>query len=689
MKNLAFALLFAAVALTVSADTETVNGVEWTYSVLNGSAIVGGNDRFSITAPSPTNIVTAVSQATSGCIAIPERLGGLPVKEIADYAFYGCSQLTSVSIPNCVTNIGCMTFSGCSELTEVVLPNNIQSLNEYVFKDCSSLTGITIPSSVTCIWWGAFQGCSGLTSITIPDSVTRINSSAFSGCSCLASIVIGSGLRIIDSIDHTVLSFSGCPALRSFYVSSDNMVFSSENGLFLSKDGKTLIQGVIGDVTIPNFVTRISGCAFFGYAGLTSIAVPDSVTSIGWGAFEGCSGLTSLTIPDSVTDIEDGAFSGCTGLSAITIPRSVTNLSYNPFSDCPGLTSIHVSPDNPVYDSRDNCNAIIRTSDNVLMAGCKNTIIPQGVTSIGYDAFRGCSELTSILIPNSIKNIRSEAFYSCSKLSSIEIPESVTSIEAGSFSGSGLSTIIVSPNNTKYDSRDNCNAIIRTKDNVLVVGCRNTTIPNGVTRIGAYAFFDCSGLTSITIPNSVTRIGTWCFWGCSGLTSLVIPDSVTSIENDEFLDCYKLSRIVIPNAISGQEQDWELPEGCAVILRSELAGKKTEEGVPYEWFYNYGPILDNADDDCEAAGRLFAANGVNKVWECYVAGLNPLNTNSIFHTVISIQDGNPQISWEPKLNADEEAKRTYTVEGRESLASGSWGPTNAASRFFRVNVSLP
>ena len=210
-----------------------------------------------------------------------------------------------------------------------------------------------------------------------------------------------------------------------------------------------------------------------------------SVTSIGSAAFYGCDGLTSITIPNSVTSIGSVAFRYCYGLTSVTIPNSVTSIGESAFRDCSGLTSI---------------------------------TIPNSVTHIGDGAFYGCSGLTSISIPNSVTSIGSRAFGGCS----------------------GLTSVIVEEGNTKFDSRNSCNAIIITSSNVLITGCMNTIIPNSVTRIGDGAFSSCSGLTSISIPNSVTRIDDGAFNYCSGLTSVTIGNSVTNIYGYAFAHCPEL-----------------------------------------------------------------------------------------------------------------------------------------------------
>ena len=270
-------------------------------------------------------------------------------------------------------------------------------------------------------------------------------------------------------------------------------------------------------VTIPNSVTFIDNGAFYGCSGLTSVTIGSSVTSIGEWAFSGCIGLTSVKIPNSVTEIGDYAFQSCTSLTSITIPSSVTSIGKYSFFDCSGLKSIAVENGNPVYDSRESCKALIKTSDNELILGCMNSTIPNSVTRIGQAAFQNCKRLLSVRIPNSVVSVGQNAFQGCSGMTSITIPNSVTSIGEAAFRGcSGLTSI---------------------------------TIPNSVTSIGEYVFYNCSGLTSVTIPNSVTFIGLCAFAYCSGLTSVTIPNSVTFIDNHAFQFCSGLTSITIGSGI--------------------------------------------------------------------------------------------------------------------------------------------
>ena len=205
-------------------------------------------------------------------------------------------------------------------------------------------------------------------------------------------------------------------------------------------------SGLKGTLTIPNSVTTINEYAFAYCSGFRgNLIIPNSVISIGYHAFRNCSGLIGdLNIPNSVTSIGEGAFCYCTGLSSIEIPNSVTYLGAFPFSSCIGLEQIIVDSGNTVYDSRENCNAIIKTSTNELVVGNKNTIIPNSVTSIGNNAFLGCNGLISIGIPNSVTTINKGAFINCENLISvIALAETPPVLGANVFSNTLLSSIAV------------------------------------------------------------------------------------------------------------------------------------------------------------------------------------------------------------------------------------------------------
>jgi hypothetical protein len=343
------------------------------------------------------------------------------------------------------------SWNGVNEYSgEVVIPEsvliegttyNVTAIGDYAFGMCNGLTSVTIPNSVTSIGVYAFAMCGGLTSVTIPNSVTFIGNGAFQNCIGLTSITFGNGLTFI---------------------------------------GQEVFMGCIGltNITIPNTLTFISDGAFCDCSGLTTVTIPETVTKIGDSAFSGC-GLTSLTIPSSVTEIGDWAFAYCNDLTSLTIPSSVTSIGDGAFSSCSSLTSITVETENPNYDSRDNCNAIIETSTNKLLNGCNNTVIPGSVTSIGVYAFSDCNDMTSITIPNSVTEIGDGAFYGC-------------------------------------------------------IGLASITIPNSVKKISAYAFSECYALTTVIIGSGVTEIGDGAFSG-SVLTDVYCSaEAVPSTPLDAF-----------------------------------------------------------------------------------------------------------------------------------------------------------
>ena len=410
------------------------------------------------TAPFEVGVTYNNQSHYSGDIVIPSSVtyGGIDysVTSIGQSAFSGSTDLTSVTIPTSVTGIGIWVFASCPELTSIIVTAGnsvydsrnscnavIETATNKIIAGCK---GTVIPNSVTSIGEDAFYRCAELTSITIPNSVTSIGEDAFCYCAELTSITIPSSVTSIGK-----RAFVSCPELTSIIVATGNPVYDSRNNCNAVVETATnrIIAGCKGTV-IPNSVISIGEEAFLGCKGLTTINIPNSVTKIGKSAF-GSSGLISLNIPNSVTNIEDRTFEYCSSLTSIIIPNSVTNIEDGTFVGCRRLASIN---------------------------------IPHSVKSIGWEAFSSCESLTSLSIPNSVTDIAWEAFSNCDS----------------------LAEIVVETGNPKYDSRNNCNAIIETETNTLIVGCMNTTIPNSVTSIGYYAFESCTGLTSLSIPNSVT-----------------------------------------------------------------------------------------------------------------------------------------------------------------------------------------
>ena len=591
----------------------------FSLTVLSADFTVDGiNYNITSTEESTVEITNGIYE---GKIVIPETVewngNEYSVTRIGDFTFNpNSSGLTSITIPNSVTSIGKYNFDGCEKLTEIIslitepfpyersgtypiislyVPVGTKELyDKYVWRsfpvyewgknftsggfdyniismdkktveiterdpfyrnECYYKGDIVIPEtvewngneySVTRIGDKAFGGSREMASITIPSSVTSIGEQAFSQCNGLTSITIPNSVTTIGDY-----GFYNCINLES--------------------------------IVIPNSVTSIGHDVLSFCTSLTSVTISNTLTNISMNAFWGCSSLTSITIPNSVTSIDYNAFMDCSSLSSISIPKSVTSIKSGVFSGCSGLTSIIVEDGNNVYDSRDNCNAIIETEKNELITGCMNTIIPNTVTSIGKSAFDDCTGLTSIAIPNSVTSIGS-AFAHCSSLSSISIPKSVTSINSGAFWGcSGLTSIIVEDGNKVYDSRDNCNAIIETEKNELIRGCMNTIIPNTVTSIREYAFIGCTGLTSIAIPNSVTSIGECAFYGCTGLTEIILFVSEPFPISNSVWHSVKSSEIPL-YVPAGTKKLYEATEGWNVftnIIERGISVAVDGSGVDY------------------------------------------------------------------------------------------------------------
>ena len=343
--------------------------------------------------------------------------------------------------------------------------------------------------------------------------------------------------------------------------------------------GASIFSGCenLSSIILPKNLEDIGSSAFAGCYSLASITFPNSVKRIYSDAFRDCHNLSSITIPNSVSEIQDRCFWGCTSLSSITIPSSVTSIGFAPFYGCNSLASIVVENGNPKYDSRNNCNAIIEKFSNKLIFGCKNTIIPNSVTSIGDNAFAGCYSLTSVTIPNSVTSIGDHAFYQCSSLTSVTIPNSVTSIGGSAFKDCSSLTSVTIPNSVTSIGGyafEGCSGLTSVHISDLEAWCNITftdsfsnplyfahhlylngdevkdlVIPNSVTSIGSSAFEGCSSLTSVTIPNSVKTIGQHAFRYCSGLTSIAIPNSVETLMQGAFSRCTGLTSISFGNSL--------------------------------------------------------------------------------------------------------------------------------------------
>ena len=522
-----------------------------------------------------------------GCSGLTSLTIPSGVTSIGGGAFYYCSGLTSLTIPSGVTWIGSEAFRGCSGLTSLTIPSGVTSISDFAFYGCSGLTSLTIPSGVTSISDFAFKGCSGLTILTLPSSVTSIGWNAFEGCSSLTSIY--AYLEKIPKLGSKV--FTGCDAKNcTVYVPKGtyDAYKSSEFGYFenivdgINKDGlfttqvtikldeagtlpdrigenqKYLITNlkIVGKIngTDLKFIREMAGCDFNVEktdGKLSILDLSEAKIVAGGSAYVLYYSYNMYTSNDK---LGNRAFYGCSGLTSLTIPSGVTEIDDEAFYGCSGLTSLTI----PSSVTEIGTEAFRGCS------GLTSLTILSGVTSIGGYAFNGCSGLTSLTIPSSVTSIGNGAFEGCSGLTSLTIPSSVTSIGELAFYGcSGLTSLTIPSGVTSIGDGtfSGCSGLtslaipsgVTSIGRYAFKGCSgltSLTIPSGVTSIGGYAFQGCSGLTSLTIPSSVTSIGDWGFYGCSGLTSLTIPSGVTSIGNDAFRGCSGLTSLTIPSGVT-------------------------------------------------------------------------------------------------------------------------------------------
>jgi len=524
----------------------------------------------------------SVSKGTSNAaeIVIPAVYEGLPVVEILDSGFTSYDSLKSIILPNGVTRIGSYAFFHCVNLISILIPSGVTNIGNFAFQDCNGLTTIFYEGNSSLNWVSISVGSSN-TALTIAKILYY--SEIYPGTENTHwrfvdnSPVVWSTPGLVFTLINNDTEYKVSKGTATV---DDIVIPYTYEGKSVTSIGYFGNYSNLKKIIIPDNITNIEGGAFNGCISLESIIIPNSIMSIGNGTFSdcirlasitisnnvtiigshtfsGCISLESIVIPDSVISIGDGAFSGCTSLINITIPNSVTGIGINAFANCTSLISIFI-PNSVISISM----PFYYTHNEVAFFGCINLIsITVDQANLYYTSEEGVlynKEMTRLLrfpegkrgsfsIPNSVTTIGRDAFYGCTNLTSVIIPSSVINIDYGAFAGcTSLINIIVDSINPNFTSQDD---VLYNKEMTRLIGFSggkngSFTIPNGVTYIGYRVFENCN-LTSIILPDSITSISAMAFMGCTSLMSIIIPNSVTYIDYMAFNNCNSLTSITL------------------------------------------------------------------------------------------------------------------------------------------------
>lgn len=527
---------------------------------------------------------------------------------------------SSLVIPEGVTTIPSYAFFFCNSLKSISLPSSIVEIHPFAFKGCINLSSIEIPNRVKRVSKGAFEGCRSLTFVEIPNSVTSIGYRAFADCSKLKSISIPSSVtEIVSQDDHGAhqypMYFCGCNELEEIVVSDNNPSFSSKGNCLLSKDGSVLYQGCITSV-IPESVTRIERYAFWGVT-LKSIVFPKRVTNIEKILIDAESISVSPDNPRYNSEnnciLNNDRTHLIKGSKSSVIPDSVIAIDEEAFLLCRSLISICIPPSIQVIKAR-----AFKGCDNL-----NNIELPNTITELPGELFNGCSALSEVEIPNSIHTINTWAFRNCLSLSRIIIPSQVSTISESAFHGcSNVKTIIVSRDNPYYSSSDNC--LLNKDGTIMYMGCQSSVIPFGVKQIIRWSHGKKTTPNSINIPNSVTHIGDGAFYGAIDLRHIEIPNSVTHIGKEAFRYCLGLRNINIPNSVI------EIGDGafrnCTGLTAVSLGKNMTKIGA---WAFC----------ECPQLKEVTIPNKVSIISSYCFSNCISLETVIITDGIIEIEDG--------------------------------------------------
>ena len=637
----------------------------------------------------PDSVTSIGNSAFYECYSLSSVVIGDSVTTIGDYAFERCTGLTSIVIPDSVTSIGYEAFSWCDSLTSVVIPVSVTSIGERAFYGCDLLielevdvdnkhyksidgnlyskdgevliqyaigksdANLTIPSGVTIIGNYAFSGSSSLKNIIIPNSVTTIGDYAFSYCSSLESIIVPNGVTTIgdyafyycDSLVNISVPYSVTNFGKDVFSHSDNLVFNEyDNAYYVGNENnpylilvKSKSENVVSCI-VHNDTIIIAPYAFAGeyqhYSAIESISLPNGLKIIGLYAFYS-SKLKSIEIPDSVVIIERGAFSD-TYLESVTIGKGVKYIGEYAFGsrdrtvyikDLSAWLNIEFADEYSTPISRYRNVTIILNGKIVT-----DLKIPADVTTIGNYAFCGWESLTSVTIPNSVTSIGEKAFYGCDNLENVYIFDISAWLNIDfEKSYSENNNYIYMYSNPMYYA-----------ENIYLNGNKVTdlVIPEGITAIPDYAFYNWKSLRSVTIPEGVTTIGDYAFSDCDWLLSLTIPKSLSSVGESIFYNCSwdNLGNLYISDVSAWLSIDFKNNQSY-FALRAEniyLNGSPIKEVVIPDGIV---AITDHMFRDIKTITSVIIPDSVTSIGNYAFRGCSSLSEIVIPDSVTSIGEG--------------------------------------------------